>query len=108
MFDLVYVVFGTVVAHGLDADTFFRLVHNNNMLKFANGHLDAGGKFCKAPNHQPPDIAGALATWQRNVADRAGYDAISCQCGMTNGSHAKDTGDYSFLTVMCDGTRLKL
>lgn len=58
--DLLYVVLGSFVAHGLDAEPLFMMVHENNMEKIINGHRDAGGKWIKPHNHVPPDISGEV------------------------------------------------
>lgn len=57
--DLLYVVYGTGSALGLDLDEALRRVHESNMSKLVNGKVqkDAGGKVLKGPNYQPPDLS---------------------------------------------------
>ena len=50
--DLLYVVLGTAVAHGIDIEPIFDEVHKSNMSKFADGHKDENGKI-KAIEEDP-------------------------------------------------------
>lgn len=53
--DLLYVVYGTAVAAGIDVQPVFEEVHASNMTK------DAGGfKPAKGASYRPPDIKKAL------------------------------------------------
>ncbi len=56
--DLLYVVYGTGTAMGLDLDHALREVHYSNLTKLTNGKLsrDPGGKVLKGPNYEPPDL----------------------------------------------------
>ncbi len=55
--DLLYVVYGTAVACGLDAQGIFNEVHRSNMTKFADGlRLSPHGKILKGPSFSPPDL----------------------------------------------------
>jgi predicted HAD superfamily Cof-like phosphohydrolase len=77
--DLLYVVYGTAVSYGLDMDTIFNVIHENNLTKFDEcpnkgdfpncsracpkcagksfvAITDAGGKVMKNPTWQPPDL----------------------------------------------------
>lgn len=53
--DLLYVVFGAAIEHGLPMDEIFRQVHVSNMTKTA-GHMDAGGKWVKPDTYIPPNL----------------------------------------------------
>lgn len=54
--DLLYVVYGTAVAYGLDAQGIFDEIHRSNMTKFIDGYKRADGKWCKGPGYSPPDL----------------------------------------------------
>jgi predicted HAD superfamily Cof-like phosphohydrolase len=61
--DLLYVVYGTAVVHGIDIDQVFYEVHRSNMSKLGlDGKpvMRADGKVLKGPTYSPPDIAGVL------------------------------------------------
>lgn len=59
--DSLYVIFGTAVAYGLDAQAIFDRVHASNMTKFIDGHKDpATGKWIKGPSFVPPDFTGLI------------------------------------------------
>ncbi len=63
--DLLYVVLGTYVAHGLQnvAEALFAEVHRSNMSKLdANGEViyRADGKVLKSDRWQPPDLKRIL------------------------------------------------
>lgn len=64
MCDLLYVVFGTAVAFGVDLQPYFEAVHASNMAK-AGGPVRADGKRQKPPGWTPPDIAGLLEREKR-------------------------------------------
>jgi predicted HAD superfamily Cof-like phosphohydrolase len=53
--DLLYVVYGTAVEHGIDIDKVFKEIHRSNMTK-KGGHLDASGKWIKPDNYEPPNL----------------------------------------------------
>ena len=57
--DLLYVVYGTAVEHGIDIDRVFKEVHRSNMTK-RNGHLDESGKWIKPDDYSPPDLSFLL------------------------------------------------
>lgn len=73
--DLLYVVYGTVVAHGLQScmPDLFAEVHRSNMSKLgADGkpiYRESDRKVMKGPNFTPPDIAGILEAWQRHLRE---------------------------------------
>jgi predicted HAD superfamily Cof-like phosphohydrolase len=63
--DLMYVLLGTYVSHGLQghAEALFDEVHRSNMTKFSDaGHTirRKDGKVLKAGAFSPPDINGVL------------------------------------------------
>lgn len=57
--DLLYVVYGTFAALGIDADAVFQEVHRANMHK-TTGPKRADGKQMKPPDWQPADVAGVI------------------------------------------------
>lgn len=68
LIDLLYVVLGAVVAHGLHevAEALFAEVHRSNMSK-AGPHgrplRREDGKILKPPSFSPPDLHTLLAPW---------------------------------------------
>lgn len=65
--DLLYVVYGTFAACGIDADAVFAEVHRANMTKLG-GPRRADGKLLKPPDWQPADVRSVLAQQQKNGA----------------------------------------
>lgn len=61
--DLLYVVFGSGVEHGLHLDPVFREIHRSNMTKDGGG-ADSGGKILKGPRYEPPNLQGLIADQQ--------------------------------------------
>lgn len=57
--DLLWVVFGTTVEHGLPMDRVFLQVHASNMSK-KDGHFDKSGKWIKPDNYKPVDLSWIL------------------------------------------------
>lgn len=55
--DLLYVVYGTALHHGINIDAVFQEVHRSNMTKTPNG----AGKAIKGPTFNKPQIADVLA-----------------------------------------------
>lgn len=58
--DLLYVVYGTGVALGLELDKAFDLVHNSNMSKLGDDGkpvIRDDGKILKGPKYQEPDMS---------------------------------------------------
>lgn len=49
--DLLYVVFGACIVHGLPIDEIFEEIHRSNMSK--TGHKDSAGKFVKESMEAP-------------------------------------------------------
>lgn len=49
--DLIVVTVGTAVVYGMDLTTAFNRVHDNNMLKIANGTVRDDGKLIKPSDH---------------------------------------------------------
>lgn len=61
--DLVYVVYGTAVALGIDLDEAVREVHRANMSKLGTDGrplLRADGKVLKGPHFRAPDVSSAV------------------------------------------------
>lgn len=57
--DLLYVVFGAALAHGIPIDEVFAEVHRSNMTKLGEDGkpiVRADGKALKGPNYEPPRI----------------------------------------------------
>ncbi len=60
--DLLYVVHGAALVHGVPVDAVLAEVHRSNMTKVRTGRpLAAGDKAPKTDGYSPPDVAGALA-----------------------------------------------
>ncbi len=56
--DLLYVVYGTADAFGIDIDRVFEEVHRSNMSKLVDGKplKREDGKVLKGPNYTPPNL----------------------------------------------------
>ena len=54
--DLLWVVFGTAIEHGLPMDKIFEQVYISNMSK-KDGHLDKTGKWIKPDNYKSVDLS---------------------------------------------------
>ena len=57
--DLLYVTYGTAVEMGVDLEPISREVQRSNMTKDGGG-TDSGGKICKGPDFEEPDISAIL------------------------------------------------
>jgi hypothetical protein len=53
--DMLYVVYGAAICHGLDMEPIFAEIHRSNMNKL-NGPKRADGKQLKPEGWKPPDI----------------------------------------------------
>ena len=53
--DLLYVVYGSAVAYGLDMEPLFKEVHRSNMTK-VGGKKGADGKLLKPKTYDPPSL----------------------------------------------------
>lgn len=53
--DLLYVVLGTAVEHGIDIAPCFEEVHRSNMTK-VGGYKNEYGKWVKGPNYVRPEL----------------------------------------------------
>lgn len=61
--DLLYVVYGTAIAYGIDLDKSFELVHDSNMSKLGDDGRPVrreDGKVLKGPNYKAPDMTDAI------------------------------------------------
>jgi predicted HAD superfamily Cof-like phosphohydrolase len=58
--DLLYVVYGTAVSHGIDMDPVFREVHRSNMSK-VGGYKREDGKWVKPTTYSPACIEPILS-----------------------------------------------
>src|SRR5215510_5495783 len=71
MADLLYVVYGTAVSHGIDMDAVFREVHRSNMSK-AGGYKREDGKWVKPATYSPAAIQPILAQQAAGQVKRGG------------------------------------
>lgn len=70
--DVLYVVYGTAVTYGLDADALLREVHRSNMSKLGSDGLPVrrwDGKILKGPNYSPPELETFLAMMGSSKAE---------------------------------------
>jgi predicted HAD superfamily Cof-like phosphohydrolase len=60
--DLLYVIYGTGQAYGIDLDACFDEVHESNMSKLVDGYAQKNeiGKVMKGPNFFPPNLRSVL------------------------------------------------
>ncbi len=63
--DLLYVVYGTYIQFGVDADAVFDEVHRANMQK-ANGPRREDGKVLKPDDFVPADVTRVIAKMQKS------------------------------------------
>jgi predicted HAD superfamily Cof-like phosphohydrolase len=64
--DLIYVVFGAALAHGIPIEEVFYEVHESNMSKLTNdGKVlrREDGKILKSDQYRPPDVARVLRNY---------------------------------------------
>jgi predicted HAD superfamily Cof-like phosphohydrolase len=54
--DLLYVVYGAAVCHGLDMELIFNEIHRSNMTK-VGGRTREDGKILKPDSYEPPQLA---------------------------------------------------
>lgn len=57
--DLLYVVYGTAVAYGIDMEPVFKEVHRSNMTKIG-GYRRADGKWMKSPTYSKAQLKDIL------------------------------------------------
>ena len=57
--DLLYVVYGAAIAHGIDLEPVFNEIHRSNMTK-VGGHKNELGKWVKPATYEPAKIAEVL------------------------------------------------
>lgn len=55
--DLMYVVLGAALVHGIDMESVFEEIHRSNMTKQDLNEIGKGGK---GPNYEPPRLATIL------------------------------------------------
>jgi predicted HAD superfamily Cof-like phosphohydrolase len=70
--DLMYVVLGTAVAHGIDIEPIFQEVHRSNMSKFTDGHRREDGKWIKGPSYSPANLGPILENQTQIAIAREG------------------------------------
>jgi len=60
--DLLYVIYGTGHAYGIDLDVCFEEVHTSNMSKLVDGYAQKNemGKVMKGPDYFAPDLETIL------------------------------------------------
>lgn len=56
LIDLLYVTYGGLVSFGLNGESLWKAVHENNMTKFVDGYVDENGKLRKGPSYKPVDL----------------------------------------------------
>lgn len=69
--DMVYVIYGTAIAYGIDLDAVIAEIHRSNMSKLAaDGTVvrREDGKVLKGPDYFKPDIAAVLGLDAREAA----------------------------------------
>jgi dCMP deaminase len=74
--DILYVVYGTAVALGINLEPIFAEVQRSNMTKDGGGK-DSGGKIIKGPNYEPPEI-------ERELKKQGWVDLVAQQAWPTN------------------------
>lgn len=62
--DLLYVLYGHALSHGIDIEAVFAEVHRSNMTK----EPGPTGKAVKGARYSPPDVAGVLARFAAMAA----------------------------------------
>lgn len=68
--DILFVVYGTAVASGIDMEPVFAEIARSNMTKDGGGK-DLGGKVIKGPNYEPPDIGKVLSLLKNSYLDES-------------------------------------
>ena len=63
--DILYVVLGAAIAHGIDIEPVFKEIHRSNMSKFIDGHAAPNGKWIKGPSYSPADLKPILDAQRR-------------------------------------------
>lgn len=81
--DILFVVYGTAVACGIDMAPVFEEVARSNLTKDGGGK-DFGGKIIKGPNYSPPDIKSMLD----NQAPSSCTNHTACCLGSLDGHNA--------------------
>lgn len=69
--DLIYVLVGFLITHGMPANRLFAEVHHSNMTKTVPKNLELGEKYGtktpKGPDFLPPDMRGILIRPERET-----------------------------------------
>ncbi len=76
--DLLYVVYGTAVAYGVDMDPVFREVHRSNLSK-VGGYKREDGKWVKPPTYSPADVKSLLAVQLSGKVSSAAHAGTGMQ-----------------------------
>jgi predicted HAD superfamily Cof-like phosphohydrolase len=71
--DLLYVIYGSAIAFGIDIHPIFNEVHRSNMTKFGGG-IRHDGKVMKGPNYEPPQITSIISYQIFTGAEGGNYD----------------------------------
>lgn len=82
--DILYFVYGTAVAHGIDMESIIKEIHRSNMTK---DRPEGGGdaKAVKGKDYSPPDIESILIS-QGRKCDITGKPQSECHWYKTFGS----------------------
>jgi len=70
--DLLYVVYGSAVAGGVDLCEFWDCVNENNRTKIIDGYADNNGKWQKGPNYQKVDLKSVYEACYGSLPDGQG------------------------------------
>ncbi len=70
MADMIYVIIGSALAHGIDLTPIWREVHRSNMAKLSGG-MREDGKVMKPVGWVGPEVAGCLKAqgWKKENQD---------------------------------------
>jgi predicted HAD superfamily Cof-like phosphohydrolase len=74
--DLLYVVYGTAIAYGMDMGPVFREVHRSNLSK-VGGYKRADGKWVKPATYSPAQVGPLLA--QQSARSSSSAPQTACE-----------------------------